>query len=204
SYTLVETQAPLGYELDNRVQRVEIKANETTGNVTALEVENTAILPVEPIKPVGSLDVTKVDASNKAKQLSGAKFVLTSVEDASKTYEFETDENGKGYVSGLSLGSYTLVETQAPLGYELDNRVQRVEIKANETTGNVTYVTVLNKKINKSNQVNNHESNRLSSHSNKGMNQVLPKTGESLINYLQLIGSVMCFSLVIIYLKYRQ
>lgn len=80
------------------------------------------------------LMLMKVDSSNNSKALQGAKFTIQATgadegEEASKkyvqsdgtlgdtAYEFTSAEDGSIAVSGLDAGEYTVVETQAPEGY---------------------------------------------------------------------------------------
>ncbi|MEG2707749.1 MAG: SpaA isopeptide-forming pilin-related protein, partial [Vagococcus sp.] len=144
-YTLVETKAPAGYLLNTESKDVKIEKDQTI----KLAVENTKVLPwtpLEPSKPIlGSVEVTKVDAEDNTKVLSGAEFKLTSVKDG-KEYTLVTDADGKAKVSDLPVGTYTLVETKAPKGYVLDETPQTVEVKYDETTSNVTTLTVSNEK----------------------------------------------------------
>ena len=101
------------------------------------------------------LNLVKVDSSQQSTKLSGAKFTIqaTTPDEGAGTqyvqsdgtlgatrYEFETDSTGSISVSGLDVGKYTVVETQAPSGY---NTVASFdfEIRATyDTTGALTKV----------------------------------------------------------------
>lgn len=78
------------------------------------------------------LNLVKVDSSQQSKKLSGAKFTIqaTGPDEGTDTqyvqadgtlgtdaHEFTTDDNGSISVSGFDVGTYTVVETQAPQGY---------------------------------------------------------------------------------------
>ena len=63
---------------------------------------------------VASLEITKVNTSNQS--LPGAKFTLTLDGDSAKTYNVTSDENGLLKFENLSVGTYTLTETEAPSG----------------------------------------------------------------------------------------
>ena len=81
------------------------------------------------------LRITKVDEKDNDKVLEGAKFILHSdkgyiiLDDdyifkgygdkKSQATEFSTDADGKAAVKGLPEGRYTLIETEAPFGYQL-------------------------------------------------------------------------------------
>ncbi|WP_296745396.1 SpaA isopeptide-forming pilin-related protein [Vagococcus sp.] len=148
-YSLVETEAPKGYLLDSKIQELEITKNATTKNTTSITVENTATtpwVPIEPSTPLGGIEVTKLDAKDKTKVLSGAKFSLTE-EATGKTYELVTGEDGKASQNLLPLGKYSLVETKAPKGYLLDSKIQELEITKDTTTKNTTSIQVTNTAI---------------------------------------------------------
>ncbi|MDQ7237466.1 prealbumin-like fold domain-containing protein, partial [Bacillus pacificus] len=68
--------------------------------------------------PIGKIKLVKVDTSDKNKQLAGAKF---HIEDSNKKVvgELVTDEKGEAISKDLPIGNYTLVEVEAPRGYEL-------------------------------------------------------------------------------------
>ncbi len=101
------------------------------------------------------LNLVKVDSSQQSKTLAGAKFIIqaTNPDEGASTkyvqadgtlgdtaYEFTTGDDGSISVSGLDVGKYHVVETQAPSGY---NTVAGFdfEIRATyNTTGALTKV----------------------------------------------------------------
>lgn len=75
-----------------------------------------------------SIDILKV-AKDTRTPLAGAKFAIKNLdgkwltddswdEDEAKHKIFETDSNGHTIIKGIGLGSYSLVEVEAPAGYE--------------------------------------------------------------------------------------
>ena len=95
----------------------------------------------------GGLSLVKVDAANQTRMLSGAKFTLNvKAEDGSFTpvafytdaamtqraEEAVTDENGCALFYGLAYGTYYLIETEAPAGYNV--LPEPVEVVINSTT----------------------------------------------------------------------
>ncbi|MCU4978388.1 SpaA isopeptide-forming pilin-related protein [Bacillus cereus] len=119
NYTLVEKEAPKGYELlkDNITVKIEKDA------VVEIKIGNKK-LP----DPMGKMKLVKVDISDKNKKLAGAKF---HIEDSNKKVvgELVTNEEGEVISKNLPIGNYTLVEIEAPKGYELvkDNITVKIE-----------------------------------------------------------------------------
>ncbi|MGE7890173.1 MSCRAMM family protein [Bacillus cereus] len=109
NYTLVEVEAPKGYELLK--DKVAVKVEKDT--VVEIKIENKK-LP----DPMGKMKLVKVDTRDKNKKLAGAKF---HIEDAKGKVvgELITDEKGEAISKELPIGNYTLVEVEAPKGYEL-------------------------------------------------------------------------------------
>ncbi|MEG0731791.1 MAG: SpaA isopeptide-forming pilin-related protein, partial [Vagococcus sp.] len=138
-YTLVETKAPEGYELDPASYSVEIGKNEETNNITSITMTN------EEIVQLGSLEIIKVDSQDGSKGLANAVFELK--ENATgKTVELVTDASGKALITDIALGSYSLKEITAPVGYLLDSKAQQVDITKNKATANKFSTVIKNTK----------------------------------------------------------
>ncbi|MFC9446541.1 SpaA isopeptide-forming pilin-related protein [Bacillus cereus] len=133
NYTLVEVEAPKGYELlkDKVAVKVEKEA------VVEIKIGNKK-LP----DPMGKMRLVKVDTGDKNKKLAGAKF---HIEDAKGKVvgELVTNEEGEAISKELLIGNYTLVEVEAPKGYELlkDKVAVKVEKEA------VVEIKIGNKKL---------------------------------------------------------
>ncbi|MED2903960.1 collagen binding domain-containing protein, partial [Bacillus tropicus] len=108
-YTVKETKAPEGYKLSNKEWKVTIQ-NEN--EIVKLEAENEKIL--------GSLQIIKTDDKDQTKRLAGAEFTLKDVKGNVVKEEITTDKSGTVKVDGLVPGEYTLEETKAPEGYEVN------------------------------------------------------------------------------------
>ena len=95
----------------------------------------------------GGISLVKVDAANQSRHLAGAKFTL-NIQNEDGTYspvsfypdaamtqkvqEAVTDESGSARFYGLAYGTYYLIETQAPEGYNL--MTEPVEVVVNAVT----------------------------------------------------------------------
>lgn len=123
-YTLTETKAPAGYEINT--DPVKITINSATN--TTYTFENTKTPPAN-----GALEVTKVDSKDATMHLVDAEFnVIDS--DGDVVTSVTTDAEGKANLSSLTPGDYQLIETKAPIGYELDSTPIALKVKSDVTT----------------------------------------------------------------------
>ncbi|MGA5742862.1 SpaA isopeptide-forming pilin-related protein [Bacillus bombysepticus] len=133
NYTLVEVEAPKGYELlkDKITVKIEKDAE------VEIKIGNKKLSD-----PMGKMKLVKVDISDKNKKLAGAKF---HIEDAKGKVvgELITDEKGEMISKDLPIGNYTLVEIEAPKGYELLK--DKIAVKIEKDT--VVEIKIENKKL---------------------------------------------------------
>ncbi|MFV0936054.1 MSCRAMM family protein [Bacillus thuringiensis] len=133
NYTLVEIEAPKDYELlkDKIAVKVEKDA------VVEIKIGNKK-LP----DPMGKMKLVKVDISDKNKKLAGAKF---HIEDSKGKIvgELVTNEEGEVISKDLPIGNYTLVEVEAPKGYELLK--EKITVKVEKDA--VIEIKIGNKKL---------------------------------------------------------
>lgn len=149
-YTVVETGAPTGYQLDTTTHHVEVVAGETTHvKTTDVPLYDTPSLAVEKLDRESGRRVAQGDAS-----LAGAEFTVrlwsntagTTTGPALRSWVLRTNEDGKAYftddclVSGddfyrrsdgtpiLPLGTVSVEETKAPEGYLLDDSGPHVQV----------------------------------------------------------------------------
>ncbi|MEW4328504.1 SpaA isopeptide-forming pilin-related protein [Rossellomorea marisflavi] len=107
TYTFKETKAPDGYQLSTEEKSFTIKENQTV--VTKVEVTNQIVK--------GSVELTKKNEVDDL--LADAEFSLKSGDQTLKT-NLKTDKDGKLIINDLRPGNYTLVETKAPIGHDLN------------------------------------------------------------------------------------
>ncbi|QBO36096.1 hypothetical protein EQG49_06315 [Periweissella cryptocerci] len=139
-YSLIETKAPSGYELDTTAVDFEVKLNQVgTIKVTKTNAETP-----------GSVVLTKVDAQTGA---SGAAFdgvefkLLDATGEPAKDAQGNlidtpliTKDGGQLTVNNLLPGEYQFVETKAPVGYDLSDKPVKFKIEFNqETTADVEF-----------------------------------------------------------------
>ncbi|MBF7153994.1 SpaA isopeptide-forming pilin-related protein [Bacillus albus] len=133
NYTLVEVEAPKGYEL--------------LKDKIAVKVEKDAVVEIKignkkSPDPLGKMKIVKVDTGDKNKKLAGAKF---KIEDSKGKIvgELVTNEEGEAISKELPIGNYTLVEVEAPKGYELLK--DKIAVKIEKDT--VVEIKIENKKL---------------------------------------------------------
>ena len=122
-YRVIET-VPEGYEAEQESQEITIQAG--TNTVT---FQNRLVL--------GNLELSKVDESDPTVKLSGAEFTVTKPNGSKVRMEEVLDRAGKGTgvyrLEGLPYGRYTVQETKAPEGYELNQAIFEVNITEEKT-----------------------------------------------------------------------
>ncbi|HEE9033470.1 MSCRAMM family protein [Bacillus cereus] len=133
NYTVVEVEAPKGYELLKEKITVKIEKDA----VVEIKIGNKK-LP----DPMGKIKLVKVDISDKNKKLAGAKF---HIEDSNGKIvgELVTNEEGEVVSKDLPKGNYTLVEVEAPKGYELLK--EKITVKVEKDA--VIEIKIGNKKL---------------------------------------------------------
>lgn len=151
------------------------------------------------------LMLLKEDAGNST-ALSGAKFTIqaTGVDEGAGTkyvqsdgslgdtaYEFTTGADGGIYVSGLDAGTYTVVETQAPSGYnKADDFTFEIKPVYNTTTGDITNLATKTSNANVAQiQVSREGVIELTVKDNAGMS--LPLTGQAGVTITWIAGGAI-------------
>ena len=119
-YTLVETETNKKYILDEDPVNIELNYGETK----ELTITNKA--------KKGNLKIIKVDKDNNEIKIKGAKFELYN-EDKEKVGTYTTDENGEINIENLTIGEYSLKETETDRWYNLQEKPTKVEVKQYET-----------------------------------------------------------------------
>ncbi|WP_170234485.1 SpaA isopeptide-forming pilin-related protein [Macrococcus equipercicus] len=125
TYTLTETAAPSNYSKDPKTYTVVIASN---GDIKVDNVlySGTNVFKVINKKVLGSIEVVKHQSGDESKLLAGATFELR--DSAGKVVTLTTGTDGKALFSALPLGSYTLVETKAPAGYQLKTTPVKIDV----------------------------------------------------------------------------
>jgi len=113
-YIVKETRAPSGFVLNSAPQTVEVR----TGTPTIVTFVNT---------PLSSLIIKKIDEVTGA-PLPGATFIIER-QNGERVGEYRSDGQGLINIPRLQPGWYVVRETNAPLGYILDETPKTVEIK---------------------------------------------------------------------------
>lgn len=135
-YELIETKAPQGYELDATPKSVVVSKDDPNG-VISVTVEN------RKEKTTGNLEVVKKDEAGTV--LAGAEFDVYNATDQ-LVGKITTDANGIGQLNDLPYGTYKLIETKAPEGYELDTTPKFITLSKTDPEGKAS-IDIVNKKV---------------------------------------------------------
>ena len=146
---VINENAQMGIEIPNQAHL------EYTNNVGKDFVDDSDV----PEVVTGGIKIIKIDASNAGKKLSGAKFTLyreataadantvqIMVNGAAKQVvlvtELVTADDGTAAYNGLAYGTYYLVETEAPTGYNklADPVVVTIDAKSHLEDGSAVVV----------------------------------------------------------------
>lgn len=118
TYTLTEKAAPYGYEMTESI------------TFTVTTDKETQIIEMKDMPILKNVKIMKVDAESK--EVIKDKFTFAIYEDQECTKlikEVKSDkEEGASIFEELRFGTYFIKETKAPKGYELSDRVVKVEI----------------------------------------------------------------------------
>ena len=137
-YYFMESKAPVGYVLSEKVYPFTITERQTGELTTQVEVTNVA----ETV--LGSVQLKKVDLYQPSKVLEGAEFSLYTASDELIASAL-TDETGILQFNQLPLGSYYLVEVAAPIGYQLSPEKYEFQITS-ENKDELVIITASNVK----------------------------------------------------------
>uniref|UniRef100_UPI001F57BF8D MSCRAMM family protein n=1 Tax=Bacillus cereus group sp. BfR-BA-01489 TaxID=2920358 RepID=UPI001F57BF8D len=133
-YQFIETKAPTGYDLNVKpIPFIITKGQSQVTSVTALNSLTT-----------GSIELTKVDIDHHG-TLEGAIFNILDQDGKVIREGLKTDQHGKVIVNDLKPGTYQLVETKAPKGYQLD--ASPINFTIDKAQATPLQITVSNKKI---------------------------------------------------------
>lgn len=127
TYIVTEVTAPEGYSLDTTPQTIKLKSGETS----ELTFYNEAI---------GGIRITKVDEET-GDVIKGVQFKLSYM-NGERVGTYTTNSSGVINIDGLEDGWYTILETKAARGYQLDSEPHDVEVK----NGKISRVTITNRK----------------------------------------------------------
>lgn len=114
--------------------------------------------PVVVVVVSYTLNITKVDSEDSTVKLEGAQFQIKNADgdyavcengvitgwtsNAAEASTFTTDANGAFVVAGLGTGTYTLVETKAPVGYNGAGSEFELTIEAGFEDGELVDLTI--------------------------------------------------------------
>ncbi|WP_279325809.1 SpaA isopeptide-forming pilin-related protein, partial [Clostridium thermobutyricum] len=127
TYKIKETKAPQGYKLNDKIQTITINSSDVS-QVQSLTFNDTQIL--------GELSIIKTGKDGI--RLEGAKFNITGPNGFNKIVT--TNKNGIAILDNLQWGTYSVKEIKAPQGYNLNDKVQTIQVTS-ENVGTIQSLT---------------------------------------------------------------
>ena len=107
----------------------------TPSSVTGAKINNSKNIG-DTVNRTATLTITKVDAANNTKKLTGAVFTLTK--DGTTTLNSVDNKDGTYTISGINAeGTWTLTETTAPEGYQQTTQAWTIWV-TKESSENLT------------------------------------------------------------------
>lgn len=128
-YTITEKNAPHGYLVNTATFSTTVNSGETS-EVTITDEA-----------PTGQILIKKSDADGLVQgeaSLEGAEYTVYNSENK-EVGKIMTDKTGRGQLNNLVLGIYTVKETKAPVGYNLDHQTYTVELTYKDQTTSIVW-----------------------------------------------------------------
>ena len=139
-YVITEVKAPMGYELNDPVQTVEVRADgSTVYSVGGGAVPGNTVSFAN--RALNTIEIVKL-CSVTHNPLSGAMFTVDKA-NGERIGSYRTDSSGKILIPGLAEGTYVISETAAPDGYILSESPKSVNVSG----GRLVSVEFLNKPL---------------------------------------------------------
>ena len=131
-YTITEKGAPYGYLVN------------TSTFSTTVNPGQTSEITITDEAPTGRIQIKKSDADGITQgeaSLEGAEYTVYDSQ-KKEVGKITTDKEGHGSLNNLLLGTYTVKETKAPLGYNLDPNTYTVELTYKDQTSSIIFAGV--------------------------------------------------------------
>ena len=131
-YTITEKGAPFGYLVN------------TSTFSTTVNPGQTSEITITDEAPTGKIQIKKTDADGIIQgeaSLEGAEYTVYDSQ-KKEVGKITTDKEGHGSLNNLLLGTYTVKETKAPVGYNLDPNTYTVELTYKDQTSSIIFAGV--------------------------------------------------------------